>query len=94
VYKKRLFLKGLGYKIDYRLIDKEKKIYDNTIFDIKIGNSHIISLKKKEIPSKIGFRFRKAKIINIESHDKVFLGNYVKKIVSYKLPDMYKGKGF
>ena len=82
IYKKKLTLKGLGY----RMIPLE----DGKKIDFKLGYSH---LKKLEVPKEIKVKIKK-NVINIESKNKNFLGNYVSKIHLLRKPDSYKGKGF
>jgi len=81
-FKKRLTLKGLGYRIN---IDAER-----TYLEFKLGFSHLIRLS---IPESIKVKIRKT-ILNVEGTHKVILGNFVNKIISLKSPDSYKGKGF
>lgn len=82
VFKKRLLLKGLGFRIN--LFEEKRKV------EFKLGFSHLIQL---DIPQNIKIKTKK-NIINLEGVDKVLLGNFVDKIISLKLPDCYKGKGF
>lgn len=82
IFKKRLLLKGLGFRIN--LLEEKRKV------EFKLGFSHLIQL---DIPQNIRIKTKK-NIINIEGADKVLLGNFVDKIISLKLPDCYKGKGF
>lgn len=84
IYKKRLILKGLGFRIT--IFNKSKKI------QFKIGFSHLISLT---IPKGIKIKKKKKKnFLKIEGPDKVLLGNFVNKIKNLRKPDSYKGKGF
>lgn len=82
LYKKKLTLKGLGYRMT--LLADLKRV------DFKIGYSH---LKRLEIPNKMKIKIRKNSI-NVESPEKDLLGNFVSKIHSLRRPDSYKGKGF
>ena len=82
VYKKKLILKGLGFRV--KVSEDKKKI------ECKLGYSHLIEL---EIPKNIRVKAKKT-LIQIEGMDKDLLGNFVNKIVSLKVPDSYKGKGF
>jgi large subunit ribosomal protein L6 len=82
IFKKRLILKGLGFRIN--LFEEKRKV------EFKLGFSHLIQL---DIPQNIKIKTKK-NIMNIEGPDKVLLGNFVDKIISLKLPDCYKGKGF
>jgi len=81
-YKKKLTLKGLGYRMT--LFPDLKRV------DFKLGYSH---LKKLEIPNQMKIKIRKNSI-NVESENKGLLGNFVSKIHSLRRPDSYKGKGF
>lgn len=82
IFKKKLILKGLGYKFNVQ--ESLRNI------ELKLGFSHLINVK---IPDNVKVKLQK-NYINIESNDNVLLGNFVNKIVSLKLPDSYKGKGF
>lgn len=81
VFKKKLILKGLGYRIT---------LSENRKIELKLGFSHLVNLS---IPENLRVKARK-NIMNVEGTDKVLLGNFVDKIVSLKSPDSYKGKGF
>jgi len=81
-FKKKLILKGLGYRMTF--VDDSKRI------NFKLGYSH---LKNLEIPKNIKVKLRK-NTINVESLDKNLLGNYVSIIRNLRSPDSYKGKGF
>lgn len=81
-FRKKLLLKGLGYKFNIHEASR--------IIELKLGFSHLINVK---IPDNVKVKLQK-NYINIESRDNVLLGNFVNKIVSLKLPDSYKGKGF
>jgi ribosomal protein L6P/L9E len=81
-FRKKLSLKGLGYK--FNIQESLKNV------ELKLGLSHLINVK---IPENIKIKYKK-NFINIESKDNVLLGNFVNKIVALKTPDVYKGKGF
>lgn len=81
VFKKKLILKGLGYRIT---LSENKKL------ELKLGFSHLIKLN---IPENIRVKAKK-NFMSVEGNDKVLLGNFVDKIISLKSPDSYKGKGF
>lgn len=82
LYRKSLFLKGLGYRV---VISDDKKF-----LQLKLGFSHNISI---EIPSsRLIVRINKNSII-IEGFDPVEVGNFANKIRFLKTPDSYKGKG-
>jgi len=84
IYKKKLTLKGLGYRTTV--------IEDRTKLEFKLGFSHLIRLS---IPEGIKVKTRRKKnILKLEGTNKVLLGNFVDKIISLKAPDSYKGKGF
>jgi ribosomal protein L6P/L9E len=80
--KKKLILDGLGFRMN--LIDNNSKV------EFKIGYSHLIELA---VPSKLSVKINK-NVITVEGTNKILAGNYARKIVSLKVPDCYKGKGF
>lgn len=80
-FKRKLTLKGLGFRIT--LIEKKQ-------VEFKLGFSHLIRLN---IPQNIKVRTKK-NFMFLESSDIILLGNFVYKVISLKLPDSYKGKGF
>lgn len=82
-FKKKLRLKGLGFRINVDL-PKEEII-------LKLGYSHLITL---EIPDFITNVKVKKNLMLIESFDKVSLGDFVKRILDLRKADVYKGKGF
>jgi large subunit ribosomal protein L6 len=82
-WKKKLILKGLGFKSSF----------DNTskTLELKLGFSHI---KNMIIKSKdISLIANKTKIV-VEGFDKAEVGNFAHKIRTLKPSDAYKGKGF
>lgn len=82
-WKKKLLLKGLGFKAAL--------INDSQNLELKLGLSHVISFP---IPTnKINIRLFK-NTITVEGFDKVDVGNFVNKIRTLRFPDSYKGKGF
>lgn len=81
-FKKRLILKGLGFRVNINAGMKNA--------EFKLGFSHLINLK---IPENVKMKSTKS-FIKIESTDNVLLGNFVNKIIDLKFPDSYKGKGF
>ena len=83
IIKKKLILKGVGYRISFS--DNLKDI----IF--KLGYSHLIVLP---IPTQILNVSITKNLISMQSYDITFLGNFLAKIVSLRSPDPYKGKGF
>ncbi len=81
IYKKKMFLKGLGYKV----------IVENKTLSFKLNLSHELKI---EIPVYIKrVTVNKTNIV-FESYDSVLLGNFVEKIYNLKPRDSYKGKGF
>ena len=81
VVRKKLSLKGLGYKII--LEDK------NLVFKLNFSHS-----TKMEIPDYITrVIIGKTKVI-FESSDSILLGNYIEKIYNLRPKDNYKRKGF
>jgi hypothetical protein len=83
VYKRKIILKGTGYKINFN---------ENTkILELKLGFSHLCSLI---VPTdKIKIQVIK-NILCLESFDNSFLGNFTSKIMNLKSKDSYKNKGF
>lgn len=82
-FKKKLLLKGLGYKAVLK--------NDDSVLELKIGYSHTISLPIKKDMLKI---ILDKNNLTVEGFDKVTVGNFVNKIRNLKFPDSYKGKGF
>jgi ribosomal protein L6P/L9E len=82
LYRKSLFLKGLGYKVS---ISDDKKF-----LQLKLGFSHNVSI---EIPSSRLIVKLNKNFITIEGFDPVEVGNFASKIRCLKTPDSYKGKG-
>lgn len=80
-FKRKLTLKGLGFRIT---------LIENKQVEFKLGFSHLIRLN---IPHNIRVRAKK-NFMFLESSDLVLLGNFINKVISLKLPDSYKGKGF
>ena len=83
VFKKKLLLKGLGFRAF--LSDDKSKIC------FKIGFSHIIALS---IPKHINNIIIEKNYITIEGDNLGIVGNFCKQIKGLRLPDSYKGKGF
>jgi ribosomal protein L6P/L9E len=81
LYRKKLFLKGLGYKV----------LVENNVLSFKLNLSHDLRL---EIPSYINRVLVNKTNIVFESYDLVLLGNFIEKIYNFKPKDNYKGKGF
>lgn len=87
-YRKKLSLKGLGYRM--RVIEDTNDL-ENKILELKVGYSH---LKLLPFCSDIKIKIVKKTRIIIESINKVKLGNFSKDVWSTRKPDAYKGKGF
>lgn len=83
VFKKKLRLKGLGFRISVDMSAKE--------LSLKLGYSHLINIR---IPAYITNLKVKKNLLLIESFDDVALGDFVKKISDLRKADSYKGKGF
>jgi ribosomal protein L6P/L9E len=83
IIKRKLILKGVGYKISFS--DNSK----NIVF--KLGYSHLIVLS---IPEQIFNVSISKNLISMQSYDTTFLGNFLAKIRNLRVPDSYKGKGF
>lgn len=81
VYKKKIYLNGLGYKCQIL----EKKLA------FKLNLSHNLEI---EIPSYIIKVTQKKNILLFESGDKILLGNFIEKIYNLRPADAYKAKGF
>jgi len=83
-FKKKIFLKGIGYKL---AISKNKKFI---LF--KVGYS---SVKAIVIPKFIRGKVvgRKFNILILKSYNLILLNNFCFKIIKIKPPDSYKGKG-
>ncbi len=82
-FKKKLRLKGLGFRISVDMIKRE--------LSLKLGYSHLVNV---EIPYYITNIKAKKNIMLLESFDKVALGDFVKKVYDLRKADSYKGKGF
>ena len=81
-FRKKIFLKGLGYKA--MLLDNK------TSLDLKIGFSHSIQVY---IPTtKINLKINK-KVITIKGCFPTEVGNFTERIRKLRVPDRYKGKG-
>jgi ribosomal protein L6P/L9E len=81
--KRTLKLKGLGFRINI--------IKDLNIIEFKLGFSH---LKRIKIPSDEINAMVQKNTLFLEGRDTVLMGNFLNKIRSLKIPDIYKGKGF
>lgn len=81
VYKKKLVLHGLGFKVSCNLLEN--------YLELKLGFSHIIKL---HIPLNIIVHVEKS-IISISSINPVLLGNFIYNLRNLKPLNIYKGKG-
>jgi len=81
--RKKLFLKGLGYRINFS--ENKKSL------EFKIGFSHIIKLP---IPQNNFSVIVDKNRITLEGTNPVAVGNFAVKIKNLRKPDNYKGKGF
>jgi hypothetical protein len=82
-FKKKLRLKGLGFRISVDMIKRE--------LSLKLGYSHLVNV---EIPYYITNIKAKKNIMLLESFDKMALGDFLKKVYDLRKADSYKGKGF
>lgn len=80
-YKKKIFLKGLGYKV----------ILENKKLMFKLNYSHTIEIQVPSYITKI--TINKTNLV-FESTDSVLLGSFLETIYNLKPKDNYKGKGF
>ena len=85
ISRKKLILKGLGYKINI-LENKDNK----KLLQLKLGYSH---LKSCLIPNEINTFYLAKNSITFESFNSSWLGNFVTKLQLFRKPDIYKGKG-
>lgn len=83
VFRKKLMLKGLGYKA---ILKNEE-----SVLELKVGYSHVITIPIDKNTIKV---IIDKNVLSVEGFDKVAIGNFVNKIRNLKLPDSYKGKGF
>lgn len=79
-YKKKLKLKGVGYIAE---------CVDNLLI-LKLGFSSII---KVEIPESIKVKIKKRKLLKILGCDLNEVTQFAANIRSYRIPEVYKGKG-
>ena len=85
INRKKLIIKGLGYKIN-SFKDNNLK----TFLEFKLGYSHpkIILL-----PIKIKDYYLTKNSITFESFNLIWLGNFIKRLQFFRKPDAYKHKG-
>ena len=81
--KKRLVLKGLGFKIN--ISD------DSNFLELKLGFSHVIKVLIPHEDVKVSYN---KNVLTVEGIDASKVGNFVERIRNLKFPDSYKGKGF
>lgn len=83
ILKKRLDLKGLGYKIFVAKNDLKLKIgYSHPVITSLPAGANLVTTSKKKNK------------LTIRSFDKIRLGNLAKQMCTIKKRDPYKGKGF
>lgn len=85
IYKKKLVLKGMGFKINY---DRYKKM-----LELKLGFSHLHLLPIISNDTNLSISVIK-NTISIEGLNKTIVGNFADKIRNLKYPNTYKEKGF
>jgi len=78
-----IIIRGVGLKVT--LIDENPL----SLLELKLGYSHKILLP---IPENLNVIVKKKKLL-IEGSDKVFVGNFVSKIIKFKELNNYTGKG-
>lgn len=81
IVKKKLFLRGLGYKV----------IHENNSLIFKLNFSHSVVMGIPNYVTRV--IIGKTKIV-LESYDSILLGNFVEKIYNLRPKDNYKRKGF
>jgi ribosomal protein L6P/L9E len=82
-WKKKLILKGLGFKSYFDIPSQN--------LELKLGFSHLINIPIKS--KDIVITANKTKVV-VEGFDKSEVGNFAHKIRTLKPSDAYKGKGF
>lgn len=89
ITRKKVFLKGLGYRIN--IVENTTGTKDKQVsLQLKLGFSHPKTIL---IPSEVQSYYLTKNSITFESFNSSYLGNYVTKIKSFRKPDIYKGKG-
>lgn len=81
IYKKRLFLRGLGYKCNL----------EKNVLVFKLNLSHIVKIN---IPFYITKTIVSKSVITFESYDKVLLGSFCEKVYRLRPVNIYQQKGF
>jgi large subunit ribosomal protein L6 len=81
-YRRTLILKGLGLKANL--------INNNKTLELKLGFSNILYVS---VPNDSFLVHINKNNITFESYNLVELGNFIAKIRSLKVPNVYKGKG-
>jgi len=77
----RLAFVGVGFRVES---------LEQNFLKLKIGFSHLIFIK---IPKNVSVVAPKKTLLVLKSLDKQVLYEFAARIRSYKLPDIYKGKG-
>jgi large subunit ribosomal protein L6 len=77
----RLAFVGVGFRVES---------VENKVLKLKLGFSHFVFIK---IPTYIELATPKKTLIVLKSTDDQLLNEFALKIRSFKLPDVYKGKG-
>lgn len=80
-YINRLSFVGVGYRVESLTPE---------IITLKLGYSHLVNIK---IPSIIKAHSPKKNVLILKSFDSEKLNLFTARIRSYRLPDVYKGKG-
>jgi len=83
ILKKKLNLKGLGFKISFSR--------DTKTLTFKLGYSHLILL---EVPNGVDLIKVGKNYLILSGVEPVLLGNFITSIQRLRFPDAYKGKGF
>lgn len=79
-YKITLEINGVGYKASV----------ESSLLYLTLGFSHEVCYA---LPIGIGASFEKPNLINITGDDKILVGQVASKIINYRKPEPYKGKG-
>jgi len=82
-FKKKLLLKGLGFRVGAS--------EDSKFLDLKLGYSHNIKIPVPREHIKVSVDKNH---LTVEGFDKILVGNFSNQIRNLKYPDSYKGKGF
>lgn len=82
-FRKQLLLKGLGFKGNIS--------EDGLWLELKLGFSHLIKVSTQIPELKVAMNNT---LLSVEGFEAYKVGNFLKKIKNFKMPDIYKGKGF